>query len=110
MIARVLIQPYLCCLLPVVHADMQGQALMKAKPTVKCVVVGNPANTNANILVWLLAQRVLDDLSCSVSLSRIVRTENSSSEDKEAVVSDAFPLTSQTSQSDSQKYRQRADL
>jgi malate dehydrogenase len=30
--------------------NSQGQALMKAKPTVKCVVVGNPANTNANIL------------------------------------------------------------
>ncbi len=28
----------------------QGQALSAAKPTVKCVVVANPANTNAKIL------------------------------------------------------------
>uniref|UniRef100_A0A7S0LG24 Malate dehydrogenase n=1 Tax=Coccolithus braarudii TaxID=221442 RepID=A0A7S0LG24_9EUKA len=30
--------------------NSQGAALNTAKPTVKCVVVGNPANTNANIL------------------------------------------------------------
>lgn len=32
--------------------QVQGQALSVAKPNVKCLVVANPANTNAKILAY----------------------------------------------------------
>lgn len=46
----------------------QAQALIVAKPDVKCVVVANPANTNAYILSHFAPQVKKENITCLTRL------------------------------------------